>query len=121
VQRGDPIWLTLLNNSAHKNVAEIFFEDRRRLPEEDTITLVSGVLGAYPNAFWTVDEAQLPELTRRVATLAGEADYSALMDRFGMRRTNPGFWALSDQVHLAMRDRNRVSFGMLDYNRLENR
>jgi hypothetical protein len=113
--------LTLLNNSAHKNVAEIFFEDRRRLPEEDTMTLVSGVLGAYPNAFWTVEEAQLPELTRRVATLAGEADYSALMDRFGTRRTNPAFWALSDQVHLAMKDRDRVSFGMLDYNRLENR
>jgi hypothetical protein len=121
VRRGDPVWLTLLNNSAHKNVAEIFFEDRRRLPQEDTITLVSGVLGAYPNAFWTVDEAQLPELTRRVATLTGEADYSALMDRFGMRRTNPDFWALSDQVHLAMKDRDRVSFGMLDYNRLENR
>jgi hypothetical protein len=111
----------LLNNSAHKNVAEIFFEDLRRLPEEDTLTLVSGVVGAYPNAFWTVDETQLPELTRRVATLAGEADYGELMDRFGARRTDPGFWSLSDQVHLGMKDRDRVSFGMLDYNRLENR
>lgn len=120
-QHGDPIWLTLLNNSAHKNVAEIFFEDRRRLPEEDTLTVVNGVLGAYPNAFWTVAEAQLSELKRRVATLAGEADYGALMDQFGVRRTNPRFWALSDEVHLAMKERNPVDFGVLDYNRLENR
>lgn len=120
-ERADPVWLTLLNNSAHKNVAEIFFEDRRRLPEEDTLTVVNGVLGAYPNAFWTVSEAQLPELVRRVATLAGEADYAALMDRFGMRRTNPGFWTLSDEVHLAMKERDPVGFAVLDYNRLENR
>jgi hypothetical protein len=38
-----------------------------------------------------------------------------------VRRTNPGFWALSDEVHLAMRERNPVGFGLLDYNRLENR
>ena len=120
-EHGDPLWLTLLNNSAHKNVAEIFFEDRRRLPEEDTLSLVNGVLGAYPNAFWSVAEAQLPELARRVATLAGEADYGALMDRFGVRRTNPEFWELSDEVHRVMRSRDPVGFGMLDYNRLENR
>jgi hypothetical protein len=120
-QRGAPFWLTLLNNSAHKNVAEIFFEDHRRLPEEDTLSLVKGFLGAYPNAFWTVEEAQLPELTRRIATLSGEADYGELMDRFGVRRTSPGFWALSDEAHLAMREQDRVGFGMLDYNRLENR
>ncbi len=118
---GEPFWLSLLNNSAHKNVAEIFFEDRRRLPDEDTLTLAKGFIGAYPNAFWTVDEAQLPELTRQIALLAGDADYSALMDRFGVRRTSRKFWELSDQAHLALKEQGRVQFGLLDYNRLENR
>jgi hypothetical protein len=120
-RQGKPVWLTLLNNSAHKNVAEIFFEDRRRLPDEDTLTLADGFIGAYPNAFWTVDEADLPELTRQIARLAGEIDYGALMDRFGVRRTNHGFWALSDEAHLAMKEQDRVGFGVLDFNRLENR
>lgn len=118
---GDPLWLTLINNSAHKNVAEIFFEDRRRLPEEDTLSLVKGLLGAYPNAYWVVPQSQLPELGQRIATLSGEDDYAQLMDRFGVRRTNPRFWSLSDQAHLALREQDRVGFGMLDYNRLENR
>jgi hypothetical protein len=118
---GEAYWLTLLNNSAHKNVAEIFFEDRRRLPEEDTLTLVRGFLGAYPNAFWSVPEDRLPELTRRVAALAGDADYRALMDDFGVRRTNPRFWTLSDQAHEALARQDAVAFGLLDYNRLENR
>jgi len=120
-KRGKPVWLSLLNNSAHKNVAEIFFEDRRRLPDEDTLTLAKGFIGAYPNAFWTVDEADLPELTTRIAVLAGEADYAALMDRFGVRRTNHKFWELSDEAHLAMKKQDPVDFGLLDYNRLENR
>jgi len=118
---GEPVWLSLLNNSAHKNVAEIFFEDRRRLPDEDTLTVAKGFIGAYPNAFWTVDEAALPELTRRIATLAGDADYSALVDRFGVRRTSGSFWALSDEAHVAMKKQDSVTFGLLDFNRLENR
>ena len=118
---GEPVWLSLLNNSAHKNVAEIFFEDRRRVPDEDTLTVARGFIGAYPNAFWIVEEAELPELTRRIATLASEADYSALIDRFGVRRTNGRFWALSDEAHLAMKKQDSASFGLLDLNRLENR
>jgi hypothetical protein len=118
---GEPVWLSLLNNSAHKNVAEIFFEDRRRVPDEDTLTVARGFIGAYPNAFWIVEEAELPELTRRIATLASEADYRALIDRFGVRRTNGRFWALSDEAHLAMKKQDSASFGLLDLNRLENR
>jgi hypothetical protein len=118
---GEPVWLSLLNNSAHKNVAQIFFEDLRRLPEEDTLTLAKGFIGAYPNAFWTIDEAQLPELTKRIAMLANETDYSTLMDRFGVRRTSHKFWALSDEAHFAMKELDGVTFGLLDYNRLENR
>jgi hypothetical protein len=120
-EHGEAFWLTLINNSAHKNVAEIFFEDRRRLPDEDSLSLVKGFLGAYPNAYWVVPESQLTELRQRIASLAGESDYAELMDRFGVRRTNPRFWSLSDQAHLAMQAQDRVGFGMFDYNRLQNR
>jgi len=120
-QQAGPLWLTVLNNSAHKNVAEIFFEDRRRVPAEDTLTVAHGFVGAYPNAFWSVRAEDLPQLTRRVAALDGESSYAALLDRYGMRRTDPRFWAFSDEVHEAMREADRVAFGLLDYNRLENR
>ena len=94
---------------------------RRRLPDEDSLSLVKGFLGAYPNAYWVEPESQLTELRQRIASLAGESDYAELMDRFGVRRTNPRFWSLSDQAHLAMQAQERVGFGMFDYNRLQNR
>jgi hypothetical protein len=40
---------------------------------------------------------------------------------YGIRRTNANFWTHSDKVHAAFRKADPVSFGMLDYSRLENR
>lgn len=50
-------YFTLLRNSAHSNVSELFKEEIRRLQDEDTLTLVSGFLGAYPNAFYKMELA----------------------------------------------------------------
>ncbi|QLG88942.1 fatty acid cis/trans isomerase [Chitinibacter bivalviorum] len=120
-KQGKPIWLTLLNDSAYKNVAQLFFDQKRRLPAEDKLTLVNGFIGAYPNAFWVVNEAQLPQLTQAVAQLNSEADYTALMDQFGVRRTSDEFWAFSDEVHQVMKAKLGINYGLFDYNRLENR
>lgn len=118
---GGSEWFTVLNNSAYSNIAQIFREDTRRLPAEDTLTVVRGFIGAYPNAFWEVAASELPALAESVRHLGSEADYAALMDRYGVRRTAPAFWDYSDALHTAMRQSLGVSFGMMDYNRLENR
>ncbi|WP_373973666.1 fatty acid cis/trans isomerase [Chitinibacter sp. SCUT-21] len=120
-KQGQAIWLTLLNDSAYKNVAQIFFEEKRRLPAEDRLTLLNGFIGAYPNAYWVVPEAQLASLTQQIGALKQESDYTVLMDQFGVRRTSAQFWPLSDEVHHTLRLRQGIDYGLLDYNRLENR
>jgi len=118
---GEPLWFSVINNSAHKNVAQIFLEDRRRVPDEDSLTLVPGFLGSYPNAIWSVKESQLPDITHVIASLANDSDYSHLLDQFGVRRTDANFWSVSDEAHRVMRQQQGVNFGLGDYNRLENR
>jgi hypothetical protein len=44
-----------------------------------------------------------------------------LMERFGIHRTGPRFWAHSDALHAAYRRRAPVEAGLFDYNRYENR
>ena len=56
-----------------------------------------------------------------MATLAGEADYRALADHHGIRRTDPGFWAASDALMQAYRQAAPTEAGLLDYGRLQNR
>jgi len=90
---------SLINNSAHKNVAHLFSESNRRLPAEDRLTLLSGVVGTYPNAFFHVQESELTEFTQSLMQIKTEQDYSTLKDKFAVRRTNENFWQYADKLH----------------------
>lgn len=113
--------VSLVRNSAHSNVAELFGESARRLPQEDTLLALNGVVGAYPNAFYTVDLAELANFTDAVARLGSEDDLIALTDRFGVRRTDRRFWPLSDAIHAEWRRIAPQDAAILDYSRFENR
>jgi hypothetical protein len=56
-----------------------------------------------------------------VATLDSEADYRRLADRFAIRRTDPAFWAASDELLAAFATCAPAEAGLFDYSRLENR
>jgi len=112
---------TLLRNTGHRNVSHVFAEKQALLPEEDTLTVAGGLVGAYPNAFYRVDRKHLPALVTAISTLASEADYAALVDRFGVRRSDPAFWEHSDDLFAAFETLSPLEAGRFDYNRLENR
>jgi hypothetical protein len=118
---GAPRFFTILRDSAHTNVAHLFREDKRRKPEEDQLTLLRGFVGAYPNALFSVDEGELGEFTARVESLNSNEAYDAMRDRFGVRRTDPRFWELSDRMHEAYRELEPLESGLLDFNRLDGR
>jgi hypothetical protein len=114
-------YFSLLRNTAHKNVAHMFKEAQELIPAENTLTVVPGFIGAYPNAIYRVRPEELPAFTAAVAALSSEGDYRKLADRYAVRRTNPGFWAVSDQLMDAYAASAPIEAGVLDYSRLENR
>ena len=113
--------LSVLSNSAYTNIASMFNEAERRLPAEDSLTVANGVIGAYPNVFLQVEVAEIPQLVASISQLQSEADYGRLLDQFGVRRTDPQFWLLSDQVLADYRKSEPLSSGVLDYSRYDNR
>lgn len=120
-EQGKSSLITLIRNNAHLRITSLMREKRELIPVENTVTVVKGTLGAYPNVFMRVQSADIKDFVNQVLALQSEDDYSNLLDRFGVRRTNQGFWQHSDAVHAALRLENTVEYGMLDYNRLENR
>ncbi|QXP83804.1 fatty acid cis/trans isomerase [Methylococcus sp. Mc7] len=112
---------TLIRNSAHSNISELFSEANRRLPDEDTLLVASGFIGAYPNAFYRLRSNRLAAFVDLVSRLRSEQDYAALAARFAVRRTDPRFWGHSDAVHEAFRKADPVEASLFDFNRLENR
>jgi Fatty acid cis/trans isomerase (CTI) len=117
----EPHYVTLLRNTGHANVAHLAREKSELLPGENTLTVVPGFIGAYPNAIYRASEADLPALRTAIAGMASEADYRKLADRFAVRRTNAQFWATSDALHDAYGAWAPLEAGLFDYNRLQNR
>ncbi len=112
---------TIIHNSAYLNNTQLFQEDKRRLPVEDTLTVARGLIGSYPNMFFQVRENQLAGFVFAIKALASEEDYARLVADYGVRRTDPGFWKVSDGLYEYYRQDQPVEAGLFDLNRYENR
>ncbi|HSG90091.1 MAG TPA: fatty acid cis/trans isomerase [Pseudomonadales bacterium] len=113
--------LTLVHNRGHSNIAHMFSEDDRLLPAEDTLTIARGFIGAYPNMFFQITAQQIPEFTAAILALDDDADYTRLVQRYGVRRTAPWFWRVSDRFVARYRELRPIEAGLFDLNRYENR
>lgn len=112
---------TILHKNAHSNISSLFDEENNRDYKNDDLTIVRGVIGSYPAAYLSLKESEIPELVQRLQTLNSEDDYIKLLDRFAVRRSSPRFWPFSDRVHAWYKQHQPIEFGLLDYNRFENR
>ncbi|TPE46793.1 fatty acid cis/trans isomerase [Maribrevibacterium harenarium] len=113
--------VSLIHNKAHYNITSLLDEESSRAPDEDTLVVANGVIGDYPNVLLRIAEADLPQFVNRVGAMVSAQDYSQLLDDYGVRRTDPAFWQVSDQVARLNHLQHPNTAGVLDYNRLENR
>jgi hypothetical protein len=111
---------TLVTNRAHTNVAAMFGEDKRLIPEEDTLTIVRGYLGSYPNLMFEVDADHIEIFTKTLTAIGSAADFEKLVDRWGIRRTSPRFWSTLDWIHRDAQQRNPTEAGLFDFGRYKN-
>ncbi|WP_423840619.1 fatty acid cis/trans isomerase [Vibrio mytili] len=120
-QSGKDELFTLLHNNAHTNISSLFDEESNRDFANDDMTIVRGVVGSYPAAFFSIKEAQVTGFVDQFSAIKNEADYVNLLDRFAIRRSSDKFWSFSDRLHKWYRAKQPIEFGLLDYNRVENR
>jgi len=119
-QEQDDLVYTLLLNKALKNVAIIFAEDLRRERNLDTLTVVPGFLGSYPNFFFDVQQADLPEFISAIKQSRSSEDIEEFYSRFGIRRTNPEIWEHVDWFNAQHKKYRGIRAGLLDLNRYQN-
>jgi hypothetical protein len=120
VRKGAPdeAW-TLLHNADYANVAVLLLERERRRPQFDSLTVVPGFVGAYPNAFWRVTDTELPAFVKQFAAVRSARDYRALARRYAIARDDDRFWSHSDWMHRSYRAQDPVGWGLFDFNRYE--
>jgi len=114
-------YFTIIIHLGFSNVSHLFANNKRLLPEENYLTVMPGIVGAYPNAFFHVERDEINQFIEGFAAVKTAQDYTAFGDRYAIRRTRPDFWAFSDSLHKSFARQRPVHSGILDLGRFENR
>jgi hypothetical protein len=107
----------LVRDVAHTNVAMMFGEDERIVPADDTLSVVRGPFGSYPNFFFEVKAEEVEAFVDALRAVATDADYEGFVTRYGVRRTGSRFWAFSDWLHQDGRRADATRAGLHDLDR----
>ncbi|MGR8979590.1 MAG: fatty acid cis/trans isomerase [Gammaproteobacteria bacterium] len=116
----DDFVYTLLIDKAYSNISKILSDGSSRLPENDSITVVPGFVGSYPNFFFAVDKNELGEFITAIRNAQGESGLEQLYGRFGVRRTDPEIWRNADWFNEQHQKYRGLESGLLDMSRYEN-
>ena len=110
---------SLITDKAYSNISKLS-EGSNRLPEQDSVTIVPGFIGSYPNFFFTIEKAHLMEFINTLGVARTEIEKDALYSQFGLRRTHPKLWQHVDWFNQQYKEEKGVSAGLLDMSRYEN-
>jgi hypothetical protein len=127
VKTGDPatdLAYTIIRNKAYLDVTSMFSSDKDRDTrdrEHDTLTVVEGIEGSYPNFFFVLEPAELEDFTSRLMAIQSRDDYERLVGIYGVRRTSDTFWETTDWFQDYYAKQEPLLYGILDLNRYANR
>jgi hypothetical protein len=87
---------TIIRNKALSNNSMLFDEARRRELEDDTLTVVKGHVGSYPNAFSHIPIDQIEGRIDSYLNIKDKLDYYNFAKKYAIQRNSPNFWVESD-------------------------
>jgi hypothetical protein len=113
---------SLVHNKEYKHVS-FFLNDARERDshdeENDTITLVKGIEGTYPNQFIELEEESIDQFLGDIKTISTLQDYQKFISKYAIRRTQPDFWEYSDWFIESYKKTQPKRAGILDLNRYQ--
>lgn len=112
---------TIVRNKSFLNTTSLTESKKMRVLSEDTIDIVPGFVGAYPNFFMVIPVTKIDDFVAEYQKVDGREKYFALVEKYGIRRTNPEFWKISDWFYEKHLRDNTIAAGLFDLNRYKNR
>ncbi len=116
---------TLMRNREHLNVAWVNLEGSLwRDRKLDNIFFVRNLTTSYPNYFFEFNLQDAAGFFNELAKLQDRPAAMRFLEKWGVRRNNPGFWETSDFFNATLRNGNPANpwinptyMGVLDINR----
>lgn len=117
---GDDQAYTIIKNKAYKNISFILSDVSDRAKDSDTLTVMKGLIGSYPNFFFVVDYRELNAFATAFVAIQTKEDYERFVGRYGVRRTSSSFWKVADWFDEAYRKQSPLEYGIYDLYRYKN-
>jgi hypothetical protein len=117
---GDRVY-TFLHNKSYLNTTSLVPSEESRVMKEDTIDVIKGFVGAYPNFFLQVPLDRLKDFVDAYLAVDSMESYDALMATYGVRRSRADFWQVSDWFYQKHMHADPLYAGVFDLNRYQNR
>lgn len=117
---------SLIRDKAYKNLSS-FMDNGADVERDiqdikhDRMTVLKGLEGAYPNFFFDVKQGGIEQFAHDYAAIRNMKDYERFVARFGVRRTQTGFWKMADWFQARYARKQPILSGLLDLNRYRNR
>jgi hypothetical protein len=83
----------------------------------DEVTIYPGVQGYYPNFIFRIDEEDVMDFAKKLTAADDIEKFTAVVERWGVRRTNPEFWSIFHSITDYVRRTNPRKAAVLDANR----
>ena len=87
---------------------------------DDTLTVVRGHFGSYPNFLFEVEADDVDDFVDELSALRSDADLEKFAGRYGVRRSSKHFWETVDWLHADLRRRDPTQAGLYDLDRYGN-
>lgn len=111
---------SIIRNKEMKNLLWWFIDEApRRALDDDTLIVLEGVAGSYPNAFLRVSEDQLDAMASLIAAARTQEDWNGVINRYGVPRMSPNFWQTYDEIQYLTNRYLGIEGGIVDLNRFE--
>jgi hypothetical protein len=108
---------TLVVNRWHDNVNSLFGEESRLDSSKDTIDIVRGSIGSYPNLFAVVRHNELADFFDLIANFDGSDIYMKKIEKYFISRSHPKFWETFDWFQRDFEKSEPLEAGLYDLNR----
>lgn len=113
---------TLVHNKEYRYVSFFLNDARERNnhdEENDTLTLVKGVEGTYPNLFIELREGEVNQFLGNIEHISTHEEYEFFISKYSIRRTQSNFWYYSDWFQKQYKKDKPKRAGILDLNRYQ--
>jgi len=101
----------------HDNVRTLFLEQLYLDPTKDRADFLQGFVGSYPNYFFVVDAADLPDFFEILDNFDNSEEYIQRLGKYGVNRAESDFWDVYDWFQAEFDLFQGEDGGIVDLNR----